>query len=256
MIVQSEELAALPGIRHGFFTRQGGVSDGIYGSLNTGLGSSDEREKVVENRARIARELGVEPQKLVSAYQIHSPDCLVVTTPWSPEDNPKADALVTKTPGIAVGASSADCGPILFADPKARVVGAAHSGWKGAFTGVLESAVETMETEGADRAAIVAVIGPMISAAAYEVGPEFVARFEEQDADNGRFFSPSERPGHAMFDLPGYIEMRLARASVGTVVNLRLCTYSDPARFYSYRRMTHRGEADYGRHLSAIALVD
>ncbi|ODN71494.1 peptidoglycan editing factor PgeF [Methylobrevis pamukkalensis] len=255
MMIQSPALAALPGIRHGFFTREGGVSTGIYASLNLGVGSNDDRANVMENRARAATALGVAPDHLVSAYQIHSPDCLVVTTPWAPEDNPKVDALVTRTPGIAVAAGSADCGPILFADAKAGVVGAAHSGWKGAFTGVLESTVDTMEREGARRADIVAVIGPMISQRAYEVGPEFLARFLTADPANAAFFGPSERDGHAMFDLPAYIAMRLKAAGVGLVGSTGLCTYADEARFFSYRRMTHRGEPDYGRHLSAIALV-
>jgi uncharacterized protein, YfiH family len=254
MYVRSEALTGIAGVAHAFFTREGGVSEGIYASLNLGLGSADERAKVMENRARAARVLGVAPDRLVSAYQIHSPDCLLVEAPWRPEDNPRVDALVTRMPGIAVCAGAADCGPILFADPEARVVGAAHAGWKGAFTGVLEATLARMEEAGATRARVVAAIGPMISQAAYEVGPEFLARFLDQDAANARFFAPSRRADHHMFDLPAYLAMRLTRAGVGRVDDVGLCTYSDPARFFSYRRTTRRGEPDYGRHLAAIAL--
>ncbi|MBH0239293.1 peptidoglycan editing factor PgeF [Methylobrevis albus] len=255
MMITAPALAALPGIRHGFFTREGGVSEGIYASLNTGLGSKDDRAKVLENRARIAAAIGVPAGRLVSAYQVHSPTCLVVTEPWAPEDNPEADALVTDRPGLAIATSSADCGPILFADAEAKVVGAAHAGWKGAFGGVLEATLDAMERLGARRGRIVAAIGPMISAKSYEVGPEFVQRFTDVTPDNDRFFRPSSRAGHALFDLPGYIAARLHAAGAGTVVDLDVCTYCQPARFFSYRRMVHRGEADYGRHLSAIALA-
>ena len=246
----------LPGIRHGFYTRQGGVSDGIYASLNCGVGSSDARERILENRARVARDLGVAPDRLATPYQVHSPDVVVVDEVWPVGDGPKADAVVTARPGIAVGVGTADCGPLLFADSEARVIGAAHAGWRGAFTGVLEATLAAMEGLGADRRRITVVLGPTISAAAYEVGPEFVARFTEADASNGRFFAPSEREGHRQFDLPAYLGHRAATASVGRFVDLRLCTYADPARFYSYRRMTHQGEADYGRLLHAIALAD
>lgn len=244
-----------PGLRHGWFTRQGGVSDGVYGSLNTGLGSADSRALVIENRGRIADAMGVPRDRLVSCYQVHSPDAVVAVEPWAPEENPKADALVTRERGLAIAVSSADCGPVLFADPQAGVVGAAHAGWKGAFTGVLEATVEAMERLGASREAIVAVVGPMISAGAYEVGPEFVARFADAGEDVGRWFGPSDKAGHAMFDLPAYILHRLRRAGVGTTADVGLCTYADEARFFSYRRMTHRGEPDYGRHLSAICLA-
>jgi hypothetical protein len=245
----------LPGIRHAFFTRIGGVSSGIYEGLNTGIGSRDGRDLVLENRARAARHLGAAPERLATPHQVHSPDALVVHAVWEPGHGPKVDALVTDRPGIAVGVGSADCGPVLFADAEAGVVGAAHAGWKGAFTGVLESTVEAMEQLGAERGRIVAVLGPTISASAYEVGPEFVARFAEADADNARFFRPSEREGHAYFDLPAYILARLTRAGIGTAADLGLCTYGDEARFYSYRRATHRGEPDYGRLLSAIVLA-
>lgn len=241
-----------PLIRHGFFTRVGGVSEGIYEGLNTGVGSHDTAENVAENRRRVADWMGVAPTHLLSAYQVHSPDALVVLEPFTGE-RPKVDALVTDRPGIAIGASSADCGPILFADPNAGVIGAAHAGWKGAITGVLESAISAMEGLGARRERIVAVLGPSISQANYEVGPEFVARLVEADADNEAWFAPSANAGHAMFDLNGYTIDRLKRAGVDAH-GLNRCTYADEDLFYSYRRTTHRKEPDYGRHLSAIVI--
>jgi YfiH family protein len=244
----------IPGVRHGWFTREGGVSEGVYGSLNTGLGSNDDRDRVIENRGRIARAMGEAPDRLVTCYQVHSPDAVVATAPWTHADNPKADAIVTATPRVVIAVSSADCGPVLFADPDAGVVGAAHAGWKGAFGGVLETTVRRMEEFGADRARIRAVLGPTISGAAYEVGPEFIARFREAGEPVDRWFRPSGHPGHAFFDLPAYIVARLSAFGVGTVRDVGLCTYADEARFFSYRRMTHRAEPDYGRHLSAIVL--
>ena len=255
MLIEASELASLPGIRHAFFTRQGGTSQGIYASLNGGVGSADDPAAVAENRGRMARALGVVPEHLLSLYQIHSPDVVTVETAWLPEDRPKADAMVTRRPGFALAAASADCGPVLFADPRAGVVGAAHSGWKGAFTGVLEATIARMEELGADRRDIVAVLGPTIGPDAYEVGPEFLARFVERDSTYGRFFRPSGRTGHGLFDLPAFILHRLKGAGIGQAVSLGLCTYSDETRFFSYRRATHRGEPDYGRLLSAIALA-
>lgn len=254
MMVRSPVLSAVPGVRHGWFTREGGVSEGLYGSLNTGLGSNDDRSCVMENRARIAKAIGVAPDRLVSCYQVHSPDVVVAVEPWAAADNPKADAVVTAVPDLAVAVSSADCGPVLFADGEAGVVGAAHAGWRGAFTGVVEATVEAMVGLGAKRERIAAAVGPMISGAAYEVGPEFVDRFRGAGEDLARWFRPSGNEGHALFDLPSYILERLRRAGVTKAEDLGLCTYADEARFFSYRRMTHRGEADYGRHLSAIAL--
>lgn len=247
-------LAALPGISHAFFTREGGVSEGpVYGSLNGGQGSQDKREHVLENRRRMAGHMGVEPERFLNVWQVHSPDCLTVDGPWTGE-RPKADALATVTPGLAITVATADCGPVLFADAKAKVVGAAHAGWKGAFTGVLEATIEAMERLGASRSGITAAIGPMLSRANYEVGPEFVERFHAQDPANARFFTPSAKQGHAMFDLPAYNRMRLERAGIGRVNDLGLCTYADEGRFYSYRRSTHRSEPDYGRLISAIAI--
>lgn len=251
----ASDALTLDGISHGFFTRRGGHSTGLFDSLNCGMGSGDDKETVLRNRAVVAGELGVAPNCLLSAWQVHSPDAVVVSAPWEGDERPRVDALVTKTPGIGLGVLTADCGPVLFADPKARVIGAAHAGWKGALTGVTTRTLDLMEEQGASRADVTAVIGPMISKAAYEVGPEFPGRFIEADAGNARFFTASSRAGHYMFDLPGYLAARLAAEGVGQVVNLGLCTCSDEQRFFSYRRATHRNEKDYGRLISAIALA-
>ena len=248
-----EPLAA-QGIRHGYFTRVGGVSAGIYEGLNIGTGSKDDQALVLENRRRVAEWMGVPASHLLTAHQVHSPDVVVAREPFAGE-RPRADAVVTDRPGIAVGASTADCGPVLFADAHARVVGAAHAGWKGAFTGVLENTIAAMETLGARRERIVATLGPSIGPGNYEVGPEFVARFVEADADNHRYFSPSGKAGHSMFDLNLYTVDRLRKAGV-TAEALGRCTYAEEDLFYSYRRSTHRKEADYGRQVSAIALED
>jgi YfiH family protein len=254
MFIQALTLASQSGIRHAFFTRQGGVSDGIYASLNGGIGSSDEPAKVQENRRRMAEALGVEHDALISVYQVHSPDAVIVEGPWRGE-RPKADAMVTAMPGLALGITTADCGPVLFADEEARVIGAAHAGWRGAVTGVLESTLTAMERLGARRERIVAVLGPTISQNAYEVGPDFIRRFTEEAPGHERFFKEAERPDHAMFDLPGFIGGRLEAAGIGAFTNLGLCTYSDEERFFSYRRTTHRKEPDYGRLISAITLT-
>ena len=246
------DATASAGIRHGYFTRVGGVSEGIYRGLNIGTGSADDQALVRENRSRVAEWMGVPADHLLTAFQIHSPDVIVAREPFSGE-RPKADGIVTDRPGIAVGASSADCGPVLFADPRARVVGAAHAGWKGAFTGVLENTVTAMEGLGARRENIIAVLGPSISAKNYEVGPEFVDRFVAAASANDSYFTPSSKPGHAMFDLNLYTVDRLKAAGV-TADALNRCTYAEEDLFYSYRRATHRSEADYGRHVSAIVL--
>jgi YfiH family protein len=254
MFIQAPALASHSGIRHAFFTRQGGVSDGIYASLNGGIGSSDEPAKVQENRRRMAAALGAKHDALISVHQVHSPDAVIVEGPWRGE-RPKADAMVTATPGLALGITTADCGPVLFADAEARVIGAAHAGWRGAVTGVLESTLTAMERLGARREKIVAVLGPTISQNAYEVGPDFIRRFAEEVPGHMRFFREAEKPDHAMFDLPGFIGARLEAAGVGEFTNLGLCTYSDEERFFSYRRTTHRKEPDYGRLISAITLT-
>ncbi len=254
MTIEASSLA-LTGIRHAFFTRAGGVSDGFYESLNGGIGSRDAAANVAQNRARMAATLGVEPSRLLTAYQVHSPNVVVAETPWTNETRPHADAIVTCMRALAIGVTTADCGPVLFADPQARIVGAAHAGWRGALSGVIEATVAAMERLGAARGHIRAVIGPMIRRANYEVGPDLIARFAAEDRASSRFFLPAARDRHAMFDLGGYLAARLERAGVGQVEDLGLCTYADPARFFSYRRATHRAEPDYGRHVNAIALT-
>ena len=252
-MLASPLLAAIPGLRHGFFSREGGVSRGIYAGLNGGLGSNDDPASVRENRARMAARLGVAPENLINAHQIHSPDAIAATAPWPATERPKADAIVTATAGLAIGVTTADCAPVLFVDPNARVIGAAHAGWKGALTGILELTIEAMEKLGADRARTMVALGPMIRQPSYEVGGEFVERFLDADADYAAFFQPAYRNGHAMFDLAGFIRLRLENAGVLLVDDLGIDTYSDE-RFYSYRRSVHRKEADYGRHVHAIAL--
>lgn len=254
MIVTSPALAALPGIRHAFFTRHGGVSDGVYSSLNAGFGSDDHGDNVRENRRRMAAALGVAENALISCYQIHSPTVVIAEKPHEGGDRPRADAVVTKVPGIACGVAAADCGPVLFADEAAGVVGAAHAGWKGAIGGVLESTIEAMEDLGADRARIRTAIGPLIRQPSYEVSEAFVDQFRAADEAYERFFAVG-RPGHAQFDLPGFIAHRLATAGIAHIDDLGLDTYADEVRFYSYRRTTHRKEPDYGRHIAGIALA-
>jgi polyphenol oxidase len=249
----SSLLSAIPGIRHGFFTREGGVSGGVYAGLNGGLGSRDDPADVTENRRRMAERLGVRPENFLSVHQTHSPDAIVATGPWPGPARPKADAMVTTHEGVALGVTTADCAPILFADAKARVIGAAHAGWKGALSGVLESTIDAMEKLGAEPSGMVAAIGPLIRQSSYEVGSEFVDRFIAADAGNAAFFLPGERAGHAMFDLAGFIRRRLENAGLLMIDDLGVDTYSD-ARCYSYRRSVHRKEADYGRHVHAIAL--
>jgi polyphenol oxidase len=246
-------LSAIPGLRHAFFTREGGVSEGIYESFNGGLGSNDEPAKVAENRRRMAEQMGVIPEHFLSVHQIHSTDAVTASGPWPAASRPRADAIVTRTKDLAIGVTTADCGPILMVDPNARVIGAAHAGWKGALTGVVESTIDAMEKLGADRNGIVAAIGPLIRQQSYEVGPEFVERFIDVDTGNALFFLPSERAEHAMFDLAGFIRMRLENAGVLMIDDIGIDTYSDE-HFYSYRRSVHRNEPDYGRHVHAIAL--
>jgi YfiH family protein len=256
MIIESPALAELKRVRHAFFTREGGVSEGVYASLNGGLGSNDDRAHVSENRRRMTAALGVADGALAMAYQVHSPDTVVATHPWTREGRPRADAVVTNTRGLAVGVTIADCGPILLADASAGVVGALHAGWRGALDGVIESAVVAMERLGAARHRMVAAVGPLIRRPSYEVGPEFVARFRDADPFNRAYFSVGERLGHFMFDLPRYIVERLLLARVGTIQDLGLDTYADDARFFSYRRSVHRKEPDYGRLVAAIAISE
>jgi len=255
-MLQAPTLSALHGIRHAFFTRAGGVSEGVYASLNGGIGSRDKAANVAENRTRMARAFDVSPENFLTAYQVHSPDVVIAEQSWNADARPRADAIVTRIPRLGIAVTTADCGPVLFADARARVVGAAHAGWRGALLGVIEAAIGGMEKLGADRAHIVAAIGPMIRQPNYEVGPDLVEKFLGDDEDNARFFAPARRDGHAMFDLAAYIAARLASAGIREIEDLDRCTYADPSHFFSYRRSQHRGETDYGRHVNAIALVD
>jgi YfiH family protein len=248
------ESLRLCGVEHGFFTRIGGVSRGVYASLNGGVGSRDAPEAVAENRSRAAAALGVAPERLAVPYQIHSPDAASIFEPWAPGNRPRCDALVTRTPGLALGVTGADCGMILFADRRAQVIGAAHAGWKGALTGVVEATVAAMERLGARRGDLVAALGPCIGRASYEVGPEFVGAFAAASEDTTLWFTPSREAGRSMFDLNAYIAERAARAGIGAFEDLALDTYADEQRFFSYRRTTHRQEPDYGRLISVIVL--
>jgi YfiH family protein len=247
-------LESCDGIRHGFFTRQGGVSKGVYGSLNCGLGSRDDAENVRQNRALVAETLGVPPERLLTLYQIHSATTVIVDKPWNGTVS-EADALVTRTPGLAIGALTADCAPVLFCDPEARVIAAAHAGWRGALLGIVEATVASMERLGAKPERVVAVIGPTISQRAYEVGADYVERFLAEEPASSPFFMTDDGSGEPHFDLAGYVADRLARAGVGTVSDLGLCTYCDETRLFSYRRSQHHGEDDYGRQISAIVLA-
>ena len=241
-------------IRHGFFTREGGVSQGIYTSLNCGPGSADDSASVAENRARAMAMLDQEPQALITVYQCHSAEVVVVDRPFAPGSAPKADALVTTTPGLALGILTADCAPVLFADRNSGIIGAAHAGWRGAVGGVLDNTVAEMVKLGAKAKTITAAIGPCIGQRSYEVGPEFPAPFLAEAADNADFFAPSRREGHWLFDLPGYVARRLARLGLHEVSRVPADTCRDESRFFSYRRTTLRGEPDYGRQMSAIVL--
>ena len=253
-MILAPTLTGLPRVRHAFFSREGGASEGIYASLNGGVGSNDDHVHVAENRRRMAASL--EAPALVTAYQIHSAKAVIATEAWTREQAPRADAVVTRTPNLAVGITIADCGPILFADGEAGVISSAHAGWRGAFDGILEATVAKMEELGAQRARIRAAIGPLIRQESYEVGPEFVTRFREADSAFERFFKSSPRADHALFDLPGFIAFRLEQARVGSIEDLKLDTYLDETRFFSYRRSTHRAEPDYGRLIAAIALTE
>jgi hypothetical protein len=252
--VEAQCLKALPGVAHGFFGRAGGVSEGIYAALNCGLGSRDEPARATENRARVAGHLGTDPSRLLTCYQIHSPEVVVAERPWTRETMPKADAIVTATPGLAIGALAADCAPVLLADAEARVIGAAHAGWKGAVTGVVEATVAAMVRLGARRAAISAALGPCIGPMAYEVGPELEAEVVRLDAGAARFFRRPRPEGRPYFDLPGYLLEQLSRARLGAVESRTACTYAGHSSYFSYRRSVHRKEPDYGRQISAILL--
>lgn len=251
----AKSLASAPNIKHAFFTRQGGVSDGIYASLNTGVGSDDDATAVAENRRRIAATFDLPATALNTVYQVHGKTAVQVAGPWPNGQPPQADAMVTDRPGVVLGILSADCAPVLFADRESGIVGAAHAGWKGAIGGVLQSTVAAMVSLGATRAAITACVGPTIGQDSYEVGPEFPAPFLKEDPKNADFFLPSDREGHFMFDLPGFAVRVLESIGVGVADNLSRDTCAEPEHFFSYRRSTKRGEPDYGRCLSAISIT-
>ncbi|HUK57612.1 MAG TPA: peptidoglycan editing factor PgeF [Stellaceae bacterium] len=243
------------GVRHGFFTREDGVSDGVFAGLNCSLGSGDDPAKVAENHRRALACLGLAPGALVTGYQVHGTDVAVVERAWRYADRPRVDGLVTRAPRVALGILTADCAPVLFAEPAAGVVAAAHAGWRGAIGGVLETTLATMEKEGARRERIAAAIGPCIGGRSYEVGPEFPAPFLAERPENARFFAPAARAGNSLFDLGAYVEAKLKGLGVGRVERIAADTCADDVRFYSYRRACLRGEKQFGHLLSAIALV-
>lgn len=253
-MITVDALSALPGIGHGFFPRTGGVSEGIFASRNCGFGSGDRREAVAENRDRCRRELGP-AETLLTVHQVHSPDVVTVTGPWTPETSPRADAMVTDRPGVALGILTADCAPILFADAEAGVVGAAHAGWKGALGGVTDATVAAMRALGAVPERIAAAVGPCIGPDSYEVGPEFRDRFLTEDPDSAGFFRSPGNGARPHFDLPGYVAHRLRRAGLREVTVTGLDTLAHEDQFFSYRRTTLRKEPDYGRQISAILLT-
>jgi len=254
-MIEAEPMTGLRGIRHGFFTREGGVSKDIYATRNCGLGSKDDRAAVLENRARTAADLGVEKDRLIAPRQAHSDRVTVAVAPWAVDNPPEADAVVTRTPGLAVGVLAADCAPVLFAEPEARVVAAAHAGWRGAFGGILEATLEEMTSLGAQRARIHAAIGPTISADVYEVGEDFRASFLAASPDNETLFHVPPGGARPHFDLPGYVRARLNSAGVIHVTDLALCTLQNESLFFSYRRAQQRQEPDYGRQISAILIL-
>lgn len=252
--IAAPALTGIPNIEHGFFTREGGRSGGIYASLNCGTGSKDDRATVLANRALVAEHLGASPQRLLSCHQSHTALAIAISEPWTVGAAPKVDGIVTRTPGLAIAVLAADCAPILFADPEARVIGAAHAGWRGALAGVLEATIRAMEDLGATRGRIRAALGPCIGPDAYEVGPEFEQQFRESDPNSDRFFHRPRPDSRAHFDLPGYVMHRLSRAGLAESQSVSRCTYANEDQFFSFRRTTHRGERDYGRQISAIVL--
>ena len=259
MIITAEVLNDVKGVRHAFFTRRGGVSRGLYAGLNCGAGSDDKPAAVTENRRRAMARLGLGVDDLRTVYQVHGFDVLTVTEAVADsaeiaDKRPRADALVTATPGVALGVLTADCAPVLLADGGGGVIGAAHAGWRGALAGVTDAVIEAMIDLGATRSDIRAVVGPCIAQDSYEVGPEFPAAFLDEDPGNKRFFRPAERAGHFMFDLDDYVHMRIAEAGIYVVQSTALDTLADEQKFYSYRRTTQRNEPDYGRQLSAITI--
>ncbi|MEQ1754582.1 MAG: peptidoglycan editing factor PgeF [Micropepsaceae bacterium] len=254
-VLKSRILSEQRKLAHGFYGRPGGVSSGVYASLNCGYGSGDNLEAVRTNRGLVAKNLGADPDKLLTVYQVHSAAAVIVTASWSRESAPHADGMVTNVPGIALGVLAADCAPVLFADESAGVIGSAHAGWQGAIKGIVETVVQLMEQSGASRTRLKACVGPCISQKNYEVGPEFRQRFCSAEAMYERFFVPAERDAHWMFDLPRFVRSRLEQSGVQDIEVVDECTYANAEVFFSYRRTTHRGEQSYGRNMSAIVLV-
>jgi YfiH family protein len=255
MPIEALSLARLPGIRHGFFTRVGGISEGLYTSLNCGPGSADVPANVAENRNRVARHLGGSQRDVATVHQVHSGDAVILEGLVAADARPKADGIATRTPGLVVGILTADCAPVLFADADEGIVGAAHAGWRGAVGGVLEATVAAMENLGARRNRIVAAIGPAINQVSYEVGPDFEAVLLKSCADNEMFLSRENPHGKAHFDLPGFVAKQLEKCGLGEVERQCPCTYLNESLFFSYRRSQHRSEADYGRQISAIVVA-
>jgi len=253
-MITSNALEKTDGIRHGFFTRQGGKSQGVFESLNCGYGSDEDRDIVSANRAHAGGLIGIDETSLVTAYQTHSADVIVVNDPWLPEAAPKVDGMASNVPGIALGILTADCAPVLFSDPIAGVIGAAHAGWRGAKDGVLKATLEAMGSLGAKAHQVTAAIGPCIQQDSYEVSDSFYDSFLKDNPRNEKYFCPADRPEHKQFDLPGFIISALKHNSVVNIESLNLDTYKNDDLFFSYRRATHRHEKQYGRLLSAIAL--
>ena len=254
-MLKADNLTALLNVQHGFFTRQNGHSSGIYAGLNCGLWSGDDKDVVIRNRNMCAERLGVESGSLLTVHQEHTADVVTVDTPWVPDGAPVADALITDRPGLALAILTADCAPVLFADPGAGVIGAAHAGWKGAYKDVVEATVRAMTTLGAQRKTIRAAVGPCIGASSYEVGPEFRTRIVKQNTDHDCYFTGSGKAGHFYFDLQSYVVDRIKQTGISKIEPVDTDTYGDEERFFSYRRSCHRGETDYGRQLSGIALI-
>jgi YfiH family protein len=254
--LKDPRLAREAGVVHGFFSRAGGLSEGLYASLNSGPGSADQLDKVIGNRDLVAGALGLPPGSILTAYQVHSADVVTVETPWSFDQAPQVDGLVSKTPGIGLGILAADCAPVLLADGGNRVIGAAHAGWRGAVGGVIEATVAAMVELGARPERITAAVGPCIGGESYEVGPEFPAPFLALDSDNEKFFRAAPRDGHYLFDLGAYVAQRLTQAGLAPVQPVAADTCAMEEQFFSYRRSFLRGEPDYGRNISVIALTD
>lgn len=255
VLLQATNLAQLDGVDHGFFTRHGGVSKGAYESLNCGLGSNDERARVLQNRAYVAGVMNVSADRLITLYQAHTIECIVVDEPFEGAA-PQADAMVTRSTNLALAVSTADCTPVLLADAGARVIGAIHAGWRGAIAGIVGVTIDKMRGLGAKPENIAAAIGPVIRQESYEVGQDVISACNARDESYARFFKPSEKSGHALFNLPGLIAVELGLAGLTHIEDIKRDTYAEEDLFFSYRRMTHKGESDYGRHLHAIVLED